>query len=160
MKIWGFVCILFALLTFSACEKNTVSKIPTIGFIEMGPALVRVNTDTCYVKFSMADGDADLGQQSGGGTGFDIYIKDFKNESAGFHGYYFPADIDASIEDPKKGITGTCIFEFLPFMSELTPRTDTMHKKFDTTHFAIFIMDRAGNRSDTIMTPDVIIKLP
>jgi hypothetical protein len=88
---------------------------------------------------------------------YDIYVKDFRYDTAGFIGYFFPA-IDQSIEDPKKGIEGTCYFLFIG-AAAITPRTDSLHTALgDTTHFEVYIMDRAGDTSNHIITPMIIVK--
>ena len=160
MNIRAIVYLLLVASVFSSCGKKTVSKVPIVGLIYFGPQTplpqapnsVRANHDTCTLEFSLSDGDADLGVIQPGQR--DIYIKDFRYDT-GFVGYLFPSDLDFSIEDPKKGLTGTCIFYFPPFL--LTPRIDSLHPTSDTTHMAFYIVDRAGNHSDTVNTGNIIM---
>ncbi len=143
-------------MAFFSCQKNNnVSKIPQIGLIYFGSGegtdSMRLNFDTAFLKFSIVDGDADLGV----GTHADIFIKDFRYDT-GYVGYSFPT-IDQTIEDPKKGIQGTCTFEFLPDI--LTSRSDSLHMATgDTTHFEVYIEDRAGNQSNHIVTGPIIMR--
>jgi hypothetical protein len=133
---------------FASCTKNNVSKIPHIALKSFGPQQIRT-IDTAVLTFSLVDGDADLGADDGK----DIFVKDRRFESIGFVPYTFPAIVD-DIKDPKKGLEGECIFAF-PAL--IYPRTDTAHAHSDTTSFEVYIVDRAGNKSNIITTPDIIV---
>jgi hypothetical protein len=139
----------------SSCEKNEVSKIPQIGFLQFSPSIIKAGRDTAFMQFSIRDGDADLGV-SPGANKYDIYIKDLRFDSANFVGYLFPG-IDPGILDPTKGITGTCTFLFIPKL--LYARTDSpMHYRYDTARFEVYIMDRAGNNSNPIITDPLVMQ--
>lgn len=149
------ILLLLAVLLLSSCEKNEVSKIPQIGFLQFSPSIIQAGRDTAFMQFSIRDGDADLGVTPGANK-YDIYIKDLRFDSAGFVGYLFPG-IDPGILDPEKGITGTCTFLFIPQL--LYPRTDSpVHYRFDTARFEVYITDRAGNNSNRIITDPLVMK--
>jgi hypothetical protein len=153
MNLRYLVYLLLIVLVAASCQKNEMSKIPQIGLNYFGPETIRFNYDTAFLLLSLQDGDADLGNDKNG-KNYDIYIKDFRFDT-GYAGYFFP-DIDLSIEDPKKGITGTCMFYFIPAI--LSPRSDSLHTALgDTTHFEVYIKDRAGNQSNHVTTGDVIL---
>ena len=158
MKI-RYAAFIVLVVIFSACQKNTVSKIPSISLLHFGPDSIRVNIDTPLLIFHLIDGNADLGNDPNATAPpvkYDIYIKDFRYDT-GFVGYFFPA-IDKTIEVPKKGIEGTCYFEFIG-VSGITPRADSLHTATgDTTHFEVYIMDRAGDTSNHIITPSIIVR--
>ncbi|MES2702513.1 MAG: hypothetical protein V4649_07735 [Bacteroidota bacterium] len=155
MKFRYFVPFLLVLVVaFSSCEKKTMSKIPLITLSYFGPGQIKVNTDTAFLKFTLQDGDADLGQDQNN-IDYDIYIKDARYDST-YIPYYFP-EISPDIKDPKKGLEGSCIFKFTPDM--IVPRFDSLHKNSDTTSFEIYIMDRAGNKSNHIITPQIIVTI-
>ena len=154
-KVRNFMLLLAIFGTVASCQKNNVSPIPSITLQYFGPNLLRISTDTVFLQFGMADGDGDLGNDTNK-IQYDIYIKDFRFDT-GYVGYYFP-EIDRSIEDPKKGISGICLFEFFS-PTILNLRDDSVHTKFgDTTHFEFYIMDRAGHTSNHIVTPTIIMK--
>ena len=151
MKFWYL--FLFALLSMAivSCQKsNDVSKIPQISLLYFGAGdgtdSVTVNKDTAFLVFTITDGDGDLGNDQSG-TVYDIYIKD--NRFGNYVGYFFP-DFDKSIEDPKKGLTGTCQFDFTPDLISPRTRVDTANKPItrDTTSFEFYIVDRAGHQSN------------
>lgn len=115
------------------------------------------SVDTIYITFNFADGDADIGNTPNtGNSNYDIFIKDSRFDSVGFLGYFFPA-VDQSIEDPSKGLTGTITFK--QPVGLLKFRTDSIHFYFgDTLHYQLYIVDRAGHMSDTIVTPNLYIR--
>ena len=158
MTIRYLLLFAFAGLAMVSCKKtNDMSKIPNVtltAFISgNGSDKVLVNIDTAFLLFDFTDGDADIGTDPGSTS--DIYIKDLRGGD--FNGYSFPADIDRSIEDPKKGIKGSVVFQFTPDV--LTMRDDSLHNatKRDTTSFEFYIVDRAGHESNHITTPPIII---
>lgn len=148
------IALLLILATcFAACEKNTAPKIPQISLLYVAPDdSMKVNIDTSYIVFSLADGDGDIGNNAVSG----VYLKDSRYDSIGFVRSPFP-DIDQSIEDPKKGLEGTCLFIPVP-QPEPRPRKDTAGNYIrDTLSYELYIMDRAGNESNHIVTHPIIV---
>lgn len=154
MIVRNVLFLLLATLLLAACQKNDLSKIPRIGLTYFGPEIMRVNTDTVRMQFSVEDGDADLGV-SKNSSYFDIYIKDFRFDT-GYVGYYFP-EFDENLKDATKGLKGKCVFEFTT--SILYPRSDSAHMLSDTTHFEVYIRDKAGNESNHFVTGNVIMTI-
>ena len=115
------------------------------------------NIDTYLIEFSLTDGDGDIGYANPtAGDTSQIYWEDSRYDTAGFISAQFPA-IDVSIENPKYGLQGTCIFMPIP---QPTPRTDSLHMALgDTLFYRLYITDRAGHHSDTITTPSFIVKI-
>jgi len=155
MKTACIALLLTLFISFSSCDtKNSVSKIPQIALIGFEPVSdsMKVNIDTAAVLFSIVDGDADIGNDSVISV---IYWMDSRYQSAGFNKTPFPA-IDASIEDPKKGLKGTCFFQPFPYPE---PRGDSLHTATgDTLSYEFYIKDRAGHESNHITTPTFIIR--
>lgn len=145
------LAVLPVMLLLSACQKNTVSKIPNIALSSFGPSTILVNLDTVFIKFTIVDGDGDIGVTSES----QIYLKDSRFDSAGYFTTQFPT-IDASVEDPKKGLEAVCTFYPVP---QPVPRSDSAHTKFDTLHYEMYITDRAGHESNHVITPSLIIKI-
>ena len=151
MNVRNVVYLLLLLLITASCKENRLSKIPRIELMAFGPDAVQVNYDTATLQFRLQDGDADLGNSLNSGK-YDIYVKDFRFDT-GYAGYFFP-QLDKSILDPNKGIEGTCRFYFTPYI--LLPRTDSIHMaEGDTTYFEVYIVDKAGNESNHIITSKV-----
>ncbi len=146
------VAILLVSVLFVSCTKNTVSKIPHITLEEFYPGdSMKVNIDTTYVLFKFTDGDGDIGSSDNASV---IHLKDSRYDT-GYAILPFP-DIDQSIEDPKKGLTGEC--QFFPYPQPV-PRLDSLHfANGDTLTFEFYITDRAHNESNHIVTKRLIIK--
>jgi hypothetical protein len=144
--------LLILLIAFSACQKNTVSKIPHISLTAFAPSdSMKVNIDTAYLLFTLTDGDGDLGND----TVSVIHWKDSRFDTMGFIKTDFPY-IDPSIEDPKKGLEGTCLFFPVP---QPVPRLDSVHMaQGDTFFYEFYITDRAGNESNHIITHPLIVR--
>ena len=152
MKKWYFILFL-SLAVFTACQKNTVSKIPHISLIGVSAGDSIVGTqDTVVIGFNFTDGDGDIGVD----TTSQIYVNDIRyNATPVLMKYNFPS-IDGSIEDPKKGLTGNCYFFINPLPA---PRLDSTHAvKGDTVTYEFYITDRAGNASNHITTHPIIIR--
>ena len=153
------ICLLLALITFAACDKNTVSKIPHISLTAFGPDsfyLSAMGGDSiAYMQFSFIDGDGDIGVDSSRSA---IFIKDSRYDTAGFIKHPFPASIDASIENPRNGLTGSVLYLFTDDQA-LTARPDTLHQKTgDTASFEVYITDRARNESNHFTTRPIIMR--
>jgi hypothetical protein len=160
MRFARFILLLTsAVALLASCEKNTVSKIPHIELIGFFPdTAIKVNVDTAFIEFHLIDGDGDIGygpNPNPGDTISRIYVKDSRYPSAGYTPYPFPA-IDISVEDPKKGIDGKCLFYPVP---QPVPRADSLHKATgDTMYYEFYIMDRAGDSSNHLTTHSLIIR--
>lgn len=155
----SLIILLAALITLAACDKNKVSKIPHISLTTFGPDSVYLSAGThdsiAYMEFSFVDGDGDIGVDSSRSA---IFIKDNRYDSAGFIKHPFPSTIDGSIEDPKKGLTGTVQYWFV-LDQALTIRPDSVHQVLgDTTTFEVYITDRERNESNHFTTPRLIIR--
>jgi hypothetical protein len=152
MKKARYIASIFAVaLLFAACQKNNVSKIPHIELTLFSPDSMIVNIDTCFIKFSLIDGDGDIGNSNTS----QIYLKDSRFDSAGFLPTPFP-DIDPTIEDPLKGLVGTCTVNPVP---QPVPRSDSNHLLHgDTMFYEMYIMDRAGHQSNHVITHTLIIR--
>jgi hypothetical protein len=145
------VCLVIA---FGSCKHSTpLSDIPSIRLVSMTPDSVRAGSqDTVYITFSLADGDADLGNDPNG-TVYDIYMKDSRVDT--FQGYFFPT-ISSDVTDAGKGVEGTCVFKQLAAF--LVPR-DSLHMiTGDTLFYEIYIKDKAQHESNHITTPKLYIR--
>jgi hypothetical protein len=124
-----------------------MTNVPQIGFYVMNPEVVRINRDTCILIFNFNDGDADVTKGA-------IYIRDLRFDTAEPVIYNFPADIDESMLDPKKGVTGKCTILLTP--DKVSPRLDSVHLKFgDTTSFEVYVKDAKNNKSNSFITPSL-----
>lgn len=146
---------LLALCAIGACRpEEVVDKVPVIKALEFGPQEVRGGSgeDTVYLSFRFRDGDADLGIDPASGD-FDVYLTDSRDSSV--RGYYLPeipADV-GELQIPLEGTT-TILLE----AALILPRPDSLHQALgDTLRFSYYLRDRAGNKSEVLTTPDLIL---
>lgn len=150
MKRYG-IALLLGCIIISSCTKNMVSKIPRISFVAFIPKdSMIVNIDTTWLEFKLTDGDGDIGND----TVSVIHVKDIRTDTMSETTFPFP-EIDATVEDPKKGLTGVCIFS--PGMP--APRADANHQTHgDTLYYEVYITDRANNESNHIITNKFVVR--
>lgn len=151
MKVRAIVFFLLFVAIVPACRKDTVSKIPHIALTEFLPVdSMIVGVDTVLIVFNFQDGDGDISNDTGSG----IYLKDMRFDTAPFIRTPFPKITPATIEDPTKGLTGTCTF----YPDPPTQRLDSLHSISDTLVYQLYITDRAGHKSNVLTTRPLIMK--
>ena len=146
MRIAGYFVLLGILLL--SCNKSTnVSKIPSISFRSLEPQSVKAGGDsTVVVKINFEDGDGDIGF----GT-YNIYMKDSRDSSV----VLMKIPEIPSAYSPQNGIKGLITVDYLSAL--LTLRPDTAHINSDTLRWAIYIKDKAGHQSNTILTDSLYL---
>ena len=159
-----FAIIISFNIAFESCQKNTVSPIPYIQMEYFGldygnyndtPVLFRLPSDTVIMEFTFKDGDGDIGNNDTTKGKYDLYIKDSRFDT-GYAGYTFP-QIDQSIENKRYGLSGSIVFEFF-YPNIINARPDSIHTYVaDTAQFELYIMDRAGHKSNHLITSRVIM---
>lgn len=148
------VCALFV---WGCKRSSSVSKIPQIAITQVLPLdSMHANIDTCSIEFTITDGDGDIGSTYTGDTSSAIYLKDSRYDSAGFVMNYFPV-VDPTVEDPTEGLQASCILFPIP---QPVPRSDTPHMHSDTLHYEFYVTDRAGHKSNHLITHNIIVKSP
>jgi hypothetical protein len=130
----------------SACiNPPDYPTVPQIEFDSLTKTYVKglpaLDSITFYISFT--DGDGDLGPVNNDTTPNLL----FKDSRTGFiNGFQFPF---ITPEGNVKDISGTIAYTFSPF--DCVPG-----KKLDTFSYTISILDRAGNISNEVTTPDII----
>lgn len=124
-------------------------------FLKTEPSQVSVKLQSRgSLYFSFTDGDADLGNDPASGKQ-DLYLKDLRFPNADFKGNLLP-DIDKALMDPTKGVAGTIRFD-VP-LDLLLPRNDSpAHFETDTIVYEAYLMDKAGNTSNHVITSPIIV---
>ncbi|MCS7073236.1 MAG: hypothetical protein NZ108_02090 [Bacteroidia bacterium] len=144
MKKNFFKSLWFLLFWLSGCGNNQpiFPVIPSIEFISMEPRTVREG-ETFRITFSFKDGDGDLGNNSD--TKF-LFITDTLT------GTQLPYNIpDLSTDARKPSIQGT-ITVSIPGIYMTNPLLPSERRTF-----SIKLKDRAGNESNIIYTPPLIV---
>lgn len=143
-----------------ACKKNNNSKIPSISFIALTPDTIRGGSleDTTFLSFGFKDGDGDLGRDPAKNE-YDVYLRDsrYANDTNFNNPRFFFPNIPDDARDPINGLEGQGVIAIRAY--NILPRQDTLHKLHgDTLTYKMWVIDQAGNRSDTITTTPLYIR--
>lgn len=141
----GLAMLLITLTIISSCVKPPeYSEIPFIEFQSINTnTVIKGDTATVIIQVYFEDGDGDLGDDTTQNVQlFDSRIPNFP----------IPFHID-SIEPRSKveDISGTIELRLNPFVMAWDCLND---EDVDTTTLSLYIIDRAGNQSNTISIPE------
>lgn len=145
--------LLPGLLLVMACVKPPpVSTVPEITYKSLSTNFVTQCVDSLKVVFEFKDGDGDLGYPKSDST-TDVFLKDSRTNMT--LDYSFP---DITPTARNKAVQGEVTITVAPCV--LLCRGIPIGRISDTLYFDIYIKDRAGNKSNTIKTSDIIIDCP
>jgi hypothetical protein len=151
------IAILAFLPLIVSCYKTpTYPDVPAIEFdsYQTSSDPYAVGTDgNLRIKFT--DGDGDLGKTSNSDLTQNCFIKNLK--------YNYIDSLVLPIIPQKgtsKAISGTIDFKLISIISVDFCTLGVFKKPTDTLSFQIEIVDRAGHKSNTLVTPDIVIACP
>ena len=132
------------LLVLQNCKKDTTNAAPVIKFISISATEVVQYKDSLEIKFEYSDANGDLGEINPDQNA--IYVKDRRLSKPDY--YFIPP-----LAPPTSSvfIKGELIIKI-----KNTFLLGTALK--ETTNFEIKLKDRAGQWSNTIVTPEITIK--
>ncbi len=144
---------------FAACKKNNNTTVPIISFVALEPDSVHAGSvkDTTFLLFGFKDGDGDLGNDPASGK-YDVFLRDsrYVGDSTYTDWRFFFPPIPDDARDPVNGMEGRG--EIALRALYILPRQDTLHKLHgDTLRYKMWVIDKAGNTSDTIETTPLYI---
>lgn len=146
MKQIIFIVVL--VIGFSSCNKLTkLSNIPKIKFNGFNANLIEAGSNqTLSIFIGFEDGDGNIGF----GTP-NLFLRDSRDT------IFVPFTIPTigSQYNPKDGLKG--VFEILYPAAFLLTRSDSIHLDTDTLHWDIYMIDEAGNHSDTVQSSDLVL---
>lgn len=129
------------LVFFAGCNKKEepVSNTPSIKFISMTPATATKNVDEIKITIEYTDGDGDLGENTPDVK--NLFCTDSRN------------DVTYEYRIPQLAPTGSNIIITGQQVFNLPPQgfADDSHTT-ETTTYSIYVVDRAGNQSNTVQT--------
>ena len=141
MKQLIYIYIIFFCI---GCGNNeTVSEIPFIEFVRVDPKQVQAFEDNLIFTIFYQDGDGDLGENNP--DLHNLFLKDNRNDIVYEYRIEQLAPDDANIT-----IQGELNIELSG-----TGITDGSQEQ--STTFDIYVIDRAGNKSNTITSSNIII---
>lgn len=131
-------------LTLLSCEDTVLpSSIPEIALIEVGPETVVQYNDSIYMRISFYDGNGDLGENLTSDN--NLFVID--NRLGLAHEFRISAIVPGGAEVPIQGELEWTI------PSVYLTGTDPS----ETVTYDIYVIDRAGNQSNTLTTSPITI---
>jgi hypothetical protein len=154
--------ILGLLIVLASCEKRPEDHpiIPQISYQSTAPRTIDVTNEGAFVRIELkfTDGDGDLGLDPNEQE-MNIYLKDSRDTASSEYTYPYPFPYIPDYMRPSKGGLegGITINLGRQYFSV----TDSLNiaLKADTMQWNIYIVDRAGNKSNLITTDTIYIKL-
>ncbi len=144
-KVLFFVVMIIAVVS---CNKETkYSNIPKITFTALSTDKVKAGGDSIvYIQFDFEDGDGNIGF----GTN-NLFLRDTRDTVV--VPFLIPTIPDKF--NPSSGLKGVIQVDYEAAF--LLMRTDSAHLETDTMRWEIYMKDKAGNRSNTITTSELIL---
>ncbi|MCS6903759.1 MAG: hypothetical protein RML72_02635 [Bacteroidia bacterium] len=154
------------MLLFTGCStpEAVFPVIPRIEFVEMKPRAISSKDTLCFIQnqcfsitFRFEDGDGDLGTNNFSGPP-NIFITDnrpnlpYNNPPIYYNGklnFRLPRSLTPETRNQSIQGTITIAMPYIPIIN--------FFDEPDTTTFSIYIVDRSGNKSNTITTPPLVI---
>jgi len=131
-------------LTLLSCEDTVLpSSIPEIALIEVGPETVVQYNDSIYMRISFYDGNGDLGENLTSDN--NLFVID--NRLGLAHEFRISAIVPGGAEVPIQGELEWTI------PSVYLTGTDPS----ETVTYSIYVIDREGNQSNTLITSPITI---
>ena len=136
--------ILIGLLLFACKKDDALSVAPTIEFQSISPLTAQEYIDDINITISYADKDGDLGENS---PEIDnLFVEDSRNGIV-YH-YRIP---QLAPNENEISIEGN-------FNIKINGSGITDSSTSQQVNYAIYVKDRAGNKSNTITTPNITIQ--
>lgn len=140
------VIFYFVVLTLISCKKEVVDipPQPYIEFVDIFPKEVKQNTDEILITIKYRDGDGDLGDNNPDVK--NVYVKDLRNDL-----FYTFRLKQLAPDDAGIAITGKI---------NINMGSTIMVSNADQEYanFGLFVIDRAGNSSNIVVTDSIIVK--
>lgn len=144
-----FALSLLALLFIASCDDTPVFPIePRIEFVSITPEVgTQLTADEIVLTFSYQDGDGDLGYE--GDATNNLFVEDMRAAFAGIPGRISSYSFESLTPDTRKpSIQGNIT------ITMLTPLYESSE---EPAVFEVYIVDRAGHKSNVIQTDPITI---
>ena len=144
-----FAISLLALLLLASCNDAPVFPIePSIEFVSISPEVgTQLTADEIVLTFSYQDGDGDLGYE--GDATHNLFVEDMRAAFAGNSGRISAYSFESLTPDTRKpSIQGNIT------ITMLTPLYESSEEPLV---YEVYILDRAGHKSNVIRTDPITI---
>ncbi len=141
------VVIVTAIAAMSSCKKDTsISIVPSITFDSISPNPAIKYRDSVLIVISYVDGDGDLGVDSADIK--NLFVTDSRN------------NVISQFRIPQLAPTGSSIAIEGNLDIVLPPQIFTNdNDTTETATYSIYVVDRAGHKSNTVKTKPLVINL-
>jgi hypothetical protein len=157
--LFGVVVVMFS----SCLKKQDFPNRPDLELIGVfsNPAALNANDSLGFVKFNFTDGDGDLGLSAGDTLGqfapdeqyyYNLFIHYFEKRNGVYEEFVTPLPLHVRFKR-LEAVGGSGALE-----GEMDVRYFSRPgSPYDTIRYEMYIVDRALQHSDTIITPDIIL---
>jgi len=140
----GLTYILIVLLLFACKKDETLSVVPAIEFQSISPSIAQEYIDNIIITISYTDEDGDLGENSPDIN--NLFVEDSRNGIV----YHYRI--------PQLAPNGNEIAIEGNFNITINGSGITNSSNSQQVNYAIYVKDRAGNKSNTITTSNITIQ--
>ncbi len=156
----GIICLLYS----SCAKKENYSDIPSITYNSFNPFCSASTTDSAYLRINFTDGDGDIGYPDQDANApyncfiiakvdsADKFVSEYVNGTVDTFSYHIP-DITPSGND--KELNGIIQINLEGFVQSLVLPAPIPGMDFHKIQFTVWIYDRAGHKSNVLITPTV-----
>ena len=147
LKIVALVMIITGIALIPACKKDTgISPVPSITYDSISPNPAIKYRDSILIVISYIDGDGDLGIDSADVK--NLFVTDSRN------------NVVSQYRIPQLAPTGANIAIQGNLDIVLPPQIFTNdNDSTETATYSIYVVDRAGHKSNTVNTKPLVINL-
>jgi hypothetical protein len=138
------IYILVGVLLLSCEKEEVMSDTPIIDFISISPTTVQEYTDDIIITISYTDGDGDLGENNPDIN--NLFVEDNRN------------GIEYKFRIPELSPSGSTITIEGNFNIKINGSGITNSSTSQQVNYAIYVKDRAGNKSNIITTSSITIQ--
>jgi hypothetical protein len=153
-----FYLILVSII-FTCKEDNKISDIPSIKFIGMSKNLMiqgDLNQDSVLISLEFEDGDGDLSSGSES-TKKDIFVID-KRTGLLSDQFKIPDIPDSNGEAVSGSLTVRLFNTCCLFLNNIPPCSTPVQYPKDSIIYEIYIVDRAGNESNRVLSSKLYLQ--
>lgn len=150
------------ILFFASCTKDPdqYPDEPQIYYQSTTPRTIDIKDTAAFIRIELkfTDGDGDIGLDPGNGE-MAIFLKDSRDTSKELYTYPYPFPfIPQSARPTKGGLEGGITINLGRQYFNVVDSLNLALKR-DTLSYNIYIMDRAGHKSNIITTDSIYIQL-
>ena len=138
--------ILITLLLFACKKDDALSVVPTIEFQSISPSIAQEYIDDIIITISYADEDGDLGENPIYNDIDNLFVEDSRNGIV----YHYRI--------PQLAPNGNEIAIEGNFNITINGSGITNSSISQQVNYAVYVKDRAGNKSNTITTSNITIQ--